>query len=62
MTDLRTWLNTELTKEESEVFKEFLDENDIEYEASECYDNIHFEVNVSAYERIMIDEFISENF
>lgn len=59
---MRTWLNTALTKEEAEIFKAFLDENGIEYEASECYDMIHFEVNVNDYERIAIDEFIDDNF
>ena len=40
----RTWLNTEITTEEAEILKDFLDENDIEYETSEAYDLIHFEI------------------
>ena len=58
----RTWLNTEVTKEEAEMLKEFLDENDIEYETSEAYDLIHFEINVNDYERNAINDFIDENF
>ena len=62
----RTWLNTEVTREEAEMLKEFLDENDIEYEASEineAYDYlVHFEINVNDYEREAIDGFMDENF
>jgi hypothetical protein len=58
----RTWLNTEVTKEEAEMLKDFLDENDIEYETSEAYDLIHFEINVNEYEKDAINCFIDENF
>lgn len=58
----RTWLNTEVTKEEAEMLKDFLDENDIEYETSEAYDLIHFEINVNDYEKDAINCFIDENF
>ena len=33
---MRKWLNTELTTDEAEMLKDFLNENDIEYEASEA--------------------------
>lgn len=58
----RTWLNTEVTVEEAEMLKDFLDENDIEYETSEAYDLIHFEINVNEYEKDAINCFIDENF
>lgn len=58
----RTWLNTEVTVEEAEILKDFLDENDIEYETSEAYDLIHFEINVNEYEKDAINCFIDENF
>jgi len=58
----RTWLNTEVTKEEAEMLRDFLDENDIEYETSEAYDLIHFEINVNDYEKDAINCFIDENF
>ncbi len=58
----RTSLNTEVTTEEAEMLKDFLDENDIEYETSEAYDLIHFEINVNDYERNAINDFIDENF
>ena len=58
----RTWLNTEVTTEEAEMLKDFLDENDIEYETSEAYDLIHFEINVNEYEKDAINDFIDENF
>lgn len=59
---MRKWLNTELTKDEAEMLKDFLDENDIEYEASEAYNLIHFEINVNEYEKEAINGFIDENF
>jgi hypothetical protein len=58
----RTWLNTEVTKEEAEMLRDFLDENDIEYETSEAYDLIHFEINANEYEKDAINCFIDENF
>jgi hypothetical protein len=58
----RTWLNTEVTVEEAEMLKDFLNENDIEYETSEAYDLIHFEINVNEYEKDAINCFIDENF
>lgn len=58
----RTWLNTEVTTKEAEILKDFLDENDIEYETSEAYDLIHFEINVNDYERNAVNDFIDENF
>lgn len=59
---MRKWLNTEVTKEEAEMLKDFLKDNEIEYEASECYDMVHFEINVNEYEKEAINEFIDENF
>ena len=59
---MRKWLSTELTKEEAEMLKDFLNENDIEYEASEAYNLIHFEINVNEYEKEAINGFIDENF
>ena len=59
---MRKWLNTELTKDEAEMLKEFLKDNAIEYEASECYDMVHFEINVNEYEKEAINGFIDENF
>ena len=59
---MRTWLNTELTTDEAAMLKDFLDENEIEYEASEAYNLIHFEINVNEYENEAINGFIDENF
>ncbi len=58
---LRTWLNTELNEHDMELLKEFLDDNEIEYETSECYDLIHIEVNVNEYERQAVNEWMEEN-
>jgi hypothetical protein len=62
MTNFRRWLNTEVTVEEAAMLKDFLDENEIEYEASEAYNLIHFEINVNEYEKEAINGFIDENF
>jgi hypothetical protein len=62
MKNFRTWLNTEVTVEEAAMLKDFLDENEIEYEASEAYNLIHFEINVNEYEKEAINGFIDENF
>ena len=59
---LRTWMNTYLLVEEADILKDFLREADIYFESSECGDGIHFEVYVDAYERVIVDEFIAENF
>lgn len=58
---LRTWLNTELNEHDMELLKEFLDENEIEYETSECYDLIHIEVNVNEYERQAVNDWMEQN-
>ena len=57
---MRKWLNTEVTKVQAEMLGAFLYENDIEFEESECYDRIHFEVNVDEYERDAVDRFLDE--
>ena len=59
--NLRVWLNTELDEKEADMLKEFLDENEIKYEASECYDLIHIEINVNEYERQAVEEWMEEN-
>lgn len=56
----RTWLNTNVTKRQAELLSSFLYENDIEFEESEYYDRVHFEVNVDEYERDAIDSFLDE--
>lgn len=57
---MKTWLNTEVTKEQAELLGSFLYENDIDFEESECYDKVHFEVNVDEYERDAINSFLDE--
>lgn len=56
----RTWLNTNVTKRQAELLGSFLYENDIEFETSEYYDRVHFEVNVDEYERDAINSFLDE--
>lgn len=57
---MRTWLNTEVTHTQAELLGSFLHENDIDFEESECYDKVHFEVNVDEYERDAVNSFLDE--
>lgn len=57
---MRTWKNVEVTRVVSELLGAFLYENDIEFESSECYNLIHFEINADAYETDAINEFLEQ--
>lgn len=57
---MRQWLNTEVTRTQAELLESFLYENDIDFEESECYDKVHFEVNVDEYERDAVNSFLDE--
>jgi len=56
----REWLNTNVTKRQAELLGSFLYENDIEFEESEYYDRVHFEVNVDEYELDAVNSFLDE--
>ena len=43
MENKRIWYSIEMSKTKAEAFKEWLRENHIRYEPSECFDLIHFE-------------------
>lgn len=59
--DFRTWVNIELEKTEADNIREFLVENNIEFESSQCFDLIHIEINVNKFEKESIEEWIKEN-
>ena len=50
MTELRTYYNVELPKETAGRFKEYCRDMHLKYEASECFNLIHFEVNCNENE------------
>jgi len=56
----REWLNTNVTRRQAELLGSFLYENDIEFEESEYYDRVHFEVNVDEYELDAVNSFLDE--
>jgi len=56
----REWLNTNVTRRQAELLGNFLYENDIEFEESEYYDRVHFEVNVDEYELDAVNSFLDE--
>ena len=60
MTNTRKWLNVELSQADANELKDFLNDNDIEFESSECYDEIHFEVLVDEYEKKAVNDFLNE--
>ena len=56
----RTWKNVELNQNDANELKDFLNDYDIEFESSECYDKIHFEILVDEYEAEAINDFLDE--
>ena len=58
---MKEWYGTELTKTEAELFKKYLLEHDIPYEASEVYHLTHFECCMTEDEVKDADEWILEN-
>lgn len=59
MTNTRKWLNVELSQADANELKDFLNDYDIEFESSECYDKIHFEVLVDEYEKEAVNDFLN---
>ena len=55
------WVNTELPKETAGKFKEYCRDNGIRFEASECYNLIHFECYMTVSEVTDAMKFITEN-
>lgn len=58
----RDWYGTELTKEGAELFKLYLLQNNIYFEASEAANLIHFECFMTDEELYSADEWLDERF
>lgn len=58
----RDWYGTELTKEGAELFKLYLLQNGIYFEASEADNLIHFECFMTDEELYSADEWLEERF
>jgi len=58
MFNMRTWKSVELSKADADKFRVFLKENGIKYEASGCFNLIHFQVHVNDTETNNIDAFL----
>ena len=58
----RDWYGTELTKEGAELFKLYLLQNDIYFEASEAGNLIHFKCFMTEEELYSADEWLEERF
>lgn len=58
---MKQWYGTELSKEEAEIFREYLLKQGIQYEASEVYHLIHFECCMTDDEAKSADNWIVEN-
>ena len=60
MARTKAWKNVEVSRQEAEKLDVFLYDNEIEYEESECYDKVHFEVCVDDYEEDAVNCFLDE--
>lgn len=58
----RDWYGTELTKEGSELFKDYLRLNDIYFETSQADNLIHFECFMTMEELYFANKWIDERF
>lgn len=58
----RDWYGTELTKEGAELFKQYLNENKIYFEASEADCLVHFECFMTDEELYSADNWLDERF
>lgn len=54
------WVNTELPKTMADKFKGYLREHNITYEASECFNLIHFECFMNETQIIKANAFIDK--
>lgn len=54
----KKYRNVEVTVNEAEALRVFLKQNEIEYESSQCYDMIHFEILCDDDEKDAINDFI----
>ena len=58
----RAWYGTELTKEGAEVFRLYLLQNEIYFEASQADNLVHFECFMTMPELYSANEWIEERF
>ena len=58
---MKQWYGTEMNKDEAELFKKYLRDRDIPYEASGVCQLIHFECCMTDDEAKAADEWIEEN-
>lgn len=61
MNTVRDYYNIALTKPKAEAFKEYLKENDIPFEPSECYNLVYIACYMTPEEVIAANQFISES-
>ena len=54
----KLWYSVELSKDNADIFKEYLHNNDIRFEPSECYNLIHFECCMTPDELKSANEFL----
>lgn len=56
--EMRRWARTQLSKEDAKRFKEYCRDKHLQYEASEAYNLIHFEVYVNQIEERDCNDFL----
>ena len=52
------WVNCELSQKEAEAFSAFLKKHGFKYEASSCYNLVHFEIFLNKEEVAICQEFL----
>lgn len=57
----RKWYNTELSIVVADIFRDYLREYEIQYEASEAFNLIHFECRMTEAERKAANEWLVAN-
>lgn len=55
----RNWKSVNLTKEDTDLFRNFLIDNEIRFETSGNGNLVHFEVLVNSTEQAVCDNFLS---
>lgn len=55
---MKKWINVELPSESANELRTFLKSHDIYYEASECFNLIHFEIKATDAETPMVERFL----
>ena len=60
MANIRVWFHINMTRENADIFKEYLHEKEIYFEPSENYDFVHFACYMTNKERRAANQFLHD--